>query len=269
MATSEAAEVPDGPGSETDRTSPAILIRNLSRTFGNKTAVDDLSLEVAHGTFFGFLGPNGAGKSTTVRMLTGLLEPSRGDAWIEGHSIRTEAVAAKRTMGVVPDQLALFDRLGLREHLVFAAQIHGLPLAEAEKRAEDLLRLLDLWEDRDTYAVDASHGMRKKTALAMALIHRPKVLFLDEPFEGIDAVASRHIRDLLVQLTRSGVTIFLTSHILDIVERLSDRVAILVGGRIVEDTTRQALRDSGQSLEQTFLRVVGAPAERPELDWLA
>jgi len=247
---------------------PALVVRNVSRRFGAKVAVDDISLEVPGGTFYGFLGPNGAGKSTTVRMLTGLLPPTQGDAWIEGRSILSEPVEAKRIIGVVPDQLALFDRLSLWEHLVFAAQIYGLPIADTERRAEDLLRLLDLWEDRGTYAVDASHGMRKKTALAMALIHRPRVLFLDEPFEGIDPIASRNVRDLLAQLARSGVTIFLTSHILEIIERLADRVAIIVNGRIARETSLQALRESGQSLEDAFVQAVGAPAERPELTWL-
>jgi ABC-2 type transport system ATP-binding protein len=247
----------------------AIVVRNFTREFGSKVAVNDISFEVSRGSFFGFLGPNGAGKSTTVRMLTGLLPPTSGNAWIDGRSILSEPVNVKRHMGVIPDDLALFDRLSLSEHLTLAGQMHELPGADIESRTEDLLRLLDLWDDRGTHAVDASHGMRKKTALAMALIHRPRVLFLDEPFEGIDPIASRHIRSLLSQLAKSGATIFLTSHILEIIERLADRVAIIVAGSLAVEESLESLRRSGGSLEDVFVEAVGEPAERPDLSWLA
>lgn len=247
----------------------AIELRGLTRRFGARVAVDDVSLTIPRGCSFGFLGPNGAGKSTTVRMLTGLLAPDSGDALIGGRSIRTDALAVKREVGVVPDNLALFERLSLWEHLTMIGCVFGLAKDETARRAEDLLRLLDLWDDRGTYAVDASHGMRKKLALAIALIHNPKTLFLDEPFEGIDPIAGKQIRLLLATLARRGVTIFMTSHILEIVERLADRYAIIAKGRIVAQGTLEEMRASGRSLDDLFAESVGArDAEPPELSWL-
>lgn len=248
---------------------PSIEIAGLSRRFGDFTAVDDISLGIPRGSFFGFLGPNGAGKTTTLRMLTGLLPPSEGVVRIEGLAVNGDAVAVKRRIGVVPDDLALFDRLTIWEHLTLVGGIYGLSPDETAARAEDLLRLLDLEGRRGTFAVDCSHGMRKKLALAMALIHNPAVLFLDEPFEGIDPLAGRHIRELLSELAGRGVTIFLTSHILEIVERLADRVAIIAEGRIALDTSLDELREQDRSLEQAFIAAVGdTDGERPELSWL-
>jgi ABC-2 type transport system ATP-binding protein len=247
----------------------AIEIRGLTRRFGDVIAVNDVSLTIPRGSFYGFLGPNGAGKSTTVRILTGLLPPDEGDALIEGRSVLREPVAVKRRIGVVPDNLALFERLSIWEHLTMVGRIYGLSAADTLARAEDLLRLLDLWDDRGTYAVDASHGMRKKLALAIALIHSPSTLFLDEPFEGIDPIASKHIRDLLASLARRGVTIFLTSHILEIIERLADRVAIIVKGRIALESSLPDLRASGRSLEEAFVEAAGATGKSAtELTWL-
>ncbi len=247
----------------------AIVLDGLSRRFGDFTAVNDVSLSVPRGAFFGFLGPNGAGKSTTLRMMTGLLSPSAGDTRIEGLSIAKDPIAVKRRIGVLPDDLALFDRLSIWEHLTLVGRIHGLGAEEIESRSDDLLRLLDLDERRGTFAVDCSHGMRKKLALAMALIHNPSVLFLDEPFEGIDPLAGRHIRELLAELTKRGVTIFLTSHILEIVERLAERVAIIVEGRIVLDSSLAELQEKSGSLEDVFIAAVGEEGEeRPELSWL-
>lgn len=248
----------------------AIETREITRTFGSRVAVDDVTIRVPRGCFYGFLGPNGAGKSTTVRMLTGLLAPTSGEAWIEGRSIRTEAVEVKRGIGVLPDDLALFERLSFWEHLTMIGRIYGLTLAETERRAEDLLRLLDLWEDRGIYAVDGSHGMRKKLALAVALIHNPRVLFLDEPFEGIDPIAGKHIRDLLGKLTDRGVTVFLTSHILEIIERLADRIAVIADGKIRAETDLADLKRAGRTLEDLFVEAVGARGDGGvELPWLA
>lgn len=248
---------------------PAVRIDGLTRRFGDFVAVDDISLDVPAGSFYGFLGPNGAGKSTTVRMLTGLLEPTAGDAFIQGHSIRTSPVEVKRLIGVVPDDLALFDRLSHWEHLTLVGRVTGLTREDTERRAEDLLKLLDLWEDRGKLVVDSSHGMKKKLALSLALIHAPRVLFLDEPFEGIDPIAGKAIRDLLARLAKSGVTIFLTSHILEIIERLADRVAIIARGKIALDTTLADIRAGGGSLEDAFVRAVGEEAaEVSELPWL-
>ncbi len=248
----------------------AVRTEGLTRSFGKKLAVNGISLAVPPGSFFGFLGPNGAGKTTTLRMLTGLLPPSAGDAWVGGHSILSEPVAVKRRIGVVPDDLALFERLSFWEHVTLIGRVFDLSRAETEARGEDLLRLLDLWEERGTYVVDASHGMRKKLALAIALIHTPQVLFLDEPFEGIDPIAGKHIRALLARLAEGGVTIFLTSHILEIVERLADQVAIIAKGEIALQASLEDLRRSGRTLEDAFIEAVGAPTdETPELSWLA
>ncbi|MFH1845261.1 MAG: ABC transporter ATP-binding protein, partial [bacterium] len=183
---------------------PIIETRGLVRRFGDKVAVDGIDLAVPRGSFFGFLGPNGAGKTTTVRMLTGLLAPTAGEALIDGRSIEQDPVAIKQQIGVVPDSLALFDRLSLWEHLTMVGRIHGLSQTETESRGQELLTLLGLWDDRGVYAVDASHGMRKKTALAIALLHAPELLFLDEPFEGIDPIAGKVLRDLLRRLSRRG-----------------------------------------------------------------
>jgi ABC-2 type transport system ATP-binding protein len=249
---------------------PVISVRGLTRRFGDKTAVAGVDLDIPRGSFFGFLGPNGAGKTTTIRMLTGLLAPTAGEVEIAGHSIQHEPVAVKRLIGVVPDTLALFDRLSLWEHLTLVGQVYGLSRPETESRARELLTLLGLWEERGTYAVDASHGMRKKLALAIALIHAPRILFLDEPFEGIDPIAGKVLRDLLRRLSSQGTTIFLTSHILEIVERLVDRLAIIVRGEIVLNDELAVLQQDGRSIEEIFIEAAGAEAvEKVELRWLA
>jgi ABC-2 type transport system ATP-binding protein len=204
----------------------------LCRTFGDFTAVDNLNLKVSKGTIFGFLGPNGSGKSTTVKMLTGTLKPSSGDALIDGASILNYSVEIKQKIGVLPEDLALFDSLSIWEHLTMCGVVYGLSTTETESRAEQLLNYLDLWPDRHIFVEQSSFGMRKKCALAMALIHNPKVLFLDEPFEGIDPVSSRGIKDLLMLMSRKGVTVFLTSHILEVVERLVDSFAIIIDGKV-------------------------------------
>lgn len=249
----------------------SIEIKGLSKSFGDKEAVRGIDLVVPKGTFFGFLGPNGAGKTTTIRMVTGLLAPTRGDAFLEGHSVVNDSLAAKRNIGVVPDDLALFDRLSHWEHLTMVGSIYGLSRDETQTRAEDLLKVLGLWGDRGTFAGDSSHGMRKKLALAMALIHRPTILFLDEPFEGIDPLAGKVLRNLLLRLSRNGTTIFLTSHILEIIERLVDQVAIIVEGRIVLDSSLAEITSGGRTLEDAFVEVAGKDADgsvEGELEWL-
>lgn len=246
-----------------------IEIRDLTRTFGQCVAVNHVDLKVPPGSFFGFLGPNGAGKTTIVRMLTGLLAPTSGEALIDGHSILSDSVAVKRLIGVVPDTLALFDRLSLWENLTMVGRIYGLSQEQTAERAEDLLRLLGLWDDRGIYAVDGSHGMRKKLAFAIALIHGPKFIFLDEPFEGVDPIAGKILRDLLRTMSIRGVTIFFTSHILEIIEKLVDRVAIIVRGEIVLESSLDELNRSGRSLEEAFIQAAGEqPADVPELSWL-
>jgi len=245
----------------------AIETRDLVRTFDEFLAVDRIALQVPRGCFFGFLGPNGAGKSTTIKMLTGLLRVTAGSARILGHDVEGDSLAVKRLIGVVPEDLPLFDGLTAAEYLAFVARMHGLPRQQIAARSQELLEMMDLAAGKKLVA-DFSHGMRKKLALAGALIHGPRVLFLDEPFEGIDAVASRHIRALLEDLTGRGVTIFLTSHILEIVERLCTHVAVIHHGRLVAQGPVAEL-GAGRTLEEIFLDLVEAdPQATPTLSWL-
>jgi ABC-2 type transport system ATP-binding protein len=244
-----------------------IEITGLTRRFGDFVAVHDLNVHVPKGDIFGFLGPNGSGKSTTVKMLTGILKPTAGDASIDGLSIRKSPLELKRKIGVLPEDLALFDSLTIWEHLQMAGPIYGLSRNETESRAEQLLSYLDLWSDRHTYVEQSSFGMRKKCALAMALLHNPKVLFLDEPFEGIDPVASRSIKDLLIHMSGKGITIFLTSHILEVVERLVHSFALIVHGEIVCSQTVEETIESGRTLEDIYFQyVTRRPVE--EFEWL-
>ncbi len=258
----------------------AVETSALTRRFGDVVAVDALNLQVPAGTFFGFLGPNGAGKSTTIKMLTGLLRIGSGRASILGHDVDRDAVRAKQLIGVVPEELAVFDRLSGGEYLTFVGRMYNLAKRPLRERAEELLELMGLEDNPDKLIVDYSHGMKKKLALAAALIHGPRVLFLDEPFEGIDAVASRMIKDLLASLVNSGVTVFLTSHILEIVEKLCSEIAIIHRGRLVANGSLDALRtgvrvddeDAGArtlTLEEAFLSLVDAESVAPSsLSWL-
>ena len=251
----------------------AIVVEGLSRLFRGRPAVDGVSFRVRRGRFFGFLGPNGAGKSTTIRMLTGLLRPSAGDAVIEGVRLSQDLLGVKRRIGVVTEELPLYERLTGEEHLLFAARMFGLGRAEARRRTEDLLAFLSLDEERGKLVVDYSQGMRKKLALACALVHGPSVLFLDEPLNGIDPVSGRVVSDLLQRLTRRGVTLFFTSHVLDVVERLCDEVAVIDRGRIVAQGTLDEIRAQralgrDASLEDVFLKLVQADVRREDLSWI-
>lgn len=254
----------------------AVEALDLTRHFGEKVAVDHLQLEVAQGEFFGFLGPNGAGKSTTINMLVGLLRPTGGRALICGIDVWEEPLRAKQLLGVLPEGLNLYERLTGREFVRFAGMMYGLEEGEVERRVEELLDLMDLEADADKLIVDYSTGMRKKTALAAALLHAPRVLFLDEPFEGIDAISGRAIRNVLQQLRTRGTTIFFSSHILEVVERLCTRVAVIDEGRMVAQGTIPELRElahaeEGTTLEDLFLRAVGADEEELRsggLSWL-
>jgi len=227
---------------------------------------------VPAGSLYGFLGPNGAGKSTTIRCLTGLLRPTAGTMRILGIDPLSDPVAVKRRIGVVPEDLGLFERLTAQETLSFVAQVHGIDAATARRRSADLLELMELKTTGTTLVTDFSHGMRKKLSLAAALLPAPKLLFLDEPFEGIDAVASRQIKDLLLSFTARGGTIFLTSHILEIVERLSTHIGVIARGRMVAQGSIDELRaggSSGQTLEELFIGLVGGDARAPmALDWI-
>jgi ABC-2 type transport system ATP-binding protein len=244
-----------------------IETNHLTRRFGKFVAVNDLNLQVRKGTIFGFLGPNGAGKSTTVKMLTGLLQPTAGEAIIGGLSILSSPLEVKQKIGVLPEDLALFDSLTIWEHLIMCGPIYGLDRIETEKRAAQLLRYLDLFQHRNVYVDQASSGMRKKCSLAMALLHNPSVLFLDEPFEGIDPVSSRNIKDLLTLLAARGATIFLTSHILEVVERLVQSFAIIANGEIVCSQTVEETIRGGETIEELFLKHVHTD-EVEQLEWI-
>jgi ABC-2 type transport system ATP-binding protein len=250
--------------------SVALETNNLTRDFGSFRAVNQLSLRVASGCFYGFLGPNGAGKSTTIKMLTGLLAPSGGSVRVLGEDISDpgRALAVKRRVGVVPENLALFDNLTAREYLTFIGRMYLLPQATVRERCNELLTMMDLAKETKKLTLEFSHGMKKKLALAAALIPNPELLFLDEPFEGVDAVASRVLRDTLKQCVNRGATVFLTSHVLEIVEKLCTDVGIIARGQMVHQGTMEELRRDG-SLEDKFLAVVGDDSqERQKLSWL-
>lgn len=264
---------------------PAIATENLTRRFGQLVAVDHVALRVEPGQFFGFLGPNGAGKSTTIKMLTGLLAPSEGSIRILGTDLEQNPVEVKRQIGVVPEGLALFSRLTSREYLDFVGQMYGLDRPTTLRRTEELLEFTQLADRPKALIADYSHGMQKKLAMAAAVIHGPKILFLDEPFEGVDAIAAGALKAMLQRMTARGATIFLTSHVLEIVERLCSHVAIIHRGRLVAQGSLEDLRagvvareaaeglveDGARlTLEQIFLDIVGgARLEPQELSWLA
>ena len=247
---------------------PAIVARKLKKFYGLKAAVDGVDLEVPRGSFFGFLGPNGAGKSTTIRMLTGLIPADSGEVEILGYKLPGQDLEIKRRIGLVPDESLLFDRLTGAEYLEFVGRLYGMERRAAAERARGLLDLFELQVDRKTIA-EYSKGMRKRVAMAASLIHHPELFLMDEPFEGVDAVGARLMKDILIDQVRQGATIFLTSHVLEVVERLCERVAIIHNGRIAVDGVISELRSGTESLEDIFVRVVGgrdAMGESP--DWL-
>jgi ABC-2 type transport system ATP-binding protein len=240
----------------------------LTKDFGAFRAVDGLELRVERGSFYGFLGPNGAGKSTTIKMLTGLMGPSGGTARILGHDLGTAPLEIKKRIGVVPEDLCLFENLTAREYLVFIGRMYLVEPKLVNARCEELLTLMGLTDTGKTLVLEFSTGMRKKLALAAALIHDPDLLFLDEPFEGIDAIASRTIRTVLEQIIHRGSTIFLTSHILEIVGRLCTHVGIIRQGKLAAQESLASL-SQGSSLEEAFIRTVGEGEHAPiSLSWL-
>jgi len=273
-------------------TTPAIDTAALTRRFGDFTAVQDVNLRVEAGQFFGFLGPNGAGKSTTIKMLTGLLAPTSGSIRILGEDLRANSAAVKRQIGVVPEGMALFGRLTAEEYLRFVGRMYGLDHATTMQRTQELLEFMQLADERKKLITDFSHGMQKKLAMAAAVIHGPRVLFLDEPFEGVDAVAAGTLKAMLQRMIARGATVFLTSHVLEIVERLCTHVAIIHRGQLVAQGSLEELR-AGQAnadgaspspsggkqrnLEEIFLEIVGtdregnpgATAPEQELSWLS
>jgi len=271
---------------------PAIATFALTRRFGDLVAVQDVNLQVAPGQFFGFLGPNGAGKSTTIKMLTGLLAPTSGRMEILGMDLVGNPAEVKRQIGVVPEGMALFARLTGSEFLNFAGRMYGLDRKTAAQRTVELLEFMQLSDQPKSLIADYSHGMQKKLAMAAAVIHGPRILFLDEPFEGVDAIAAGTLKTMLQRMIVRGATIFLTSHVLEIVERLCSHVAIIHRGRLVAQGSLEELRagveaqaaaaspngqpedamsPSGEklTLEEIFLRIVGGTRlASQELSWL-
>ncbi len=248
----------------------AIETRALTRRFGEVCAVDALDLRVEAGKFYGFLGPNGAGKSTTIKMLTGLLAPTSGAMRILGADLADpdQAREIKRRVGVVPEDLALFDNLTAREYLTFIGRMYLLPKATVRERCQELLVMMNLENEEKKLTLEFSHGMKKKLALAAALIPNPDLLFLDEPFEGVDAVSSRVLRDTLKRCVERGATVFLTSHVLEIVEKLCTDVGIIAQGKLVHQASMAEVRRHG-SLEELFLQAVGSgQVEAQKLSWL-
>jgi ABC-2 type transport system ATP-binding protein len=248
--------------------STAIAVHNLRKVYGNKAAVDGLELEVPRGCFFGFLGPNGAGKTTTIRMLMGLAPPTSGSIELLGVAMPEHALQVKGKIGLVPDETLLFDHLTGSEFTEFVGRMYGLERAVARERSRELLALFELDGEPGKLIGDYSKGMRKRVAMAAALIHRPELFLLDEPFEGVDAVGARLMKDILLDQVRRGATMFLTSHVLEVVERLCDRVAIIHDGKLVTQGTMAELRTGSETLEDVFVRVVGADHPAETLDWL-
>jgi ABC-2 type transport system ATP-binding protein len=257
-----------------------IKAEHVSKYYRDIKAVDDISFTVYEGDVYGFLGQNGAGKSTTIKMLTGLLAPTSGGLRVLGRDIAAEPIEIKKRIGVVPEDLNLFERLTGAEMLAFTGRMYGLTSGEIAQRSKELLELMDLQDEPKKLVIEYSHGMKKKLSLACALIHRPEILFLDEPFEGVDAIASRTLKDLLSRLTARGLTVFLTSHVLEIVERLCSDIAIIAQGKLLAAGPLNELRkgisldEDGKgpvSLEEYFIHIVGgtrSTGEEEVLQWL-
>ncbi|MCX3060674.1 ABC transporter ATP-binding protein [Streptomyces beihaiensis] len=245
-------------------------VHDLWKSFGPQAAVAGIELTLPAGRFIGLVGPNGAGKTTTLSMVTGLLRPDRGTVRVAGHDVWADPAAVKARIGVLPEGLRLFERLSGRELLGYMGRLRGLPGAEVDKRAAQLLDVLDLAGSQHKLVVDYSTGMRKKIGLAAALLHNPEVLFLDEPFEGVDPVSAQTIRGVLERYTRSGATVVFSSHVMELVESLCDWVAVMAAGRIRAQGPLVQVRGDAASLQEAFLTLVGAGARQPDgaLDWL-
>jgi ABC-2 type transport system ATP-binding protein len=260
----------DGPKPVTS--TPALALTNLVKRYGNVNAVDGLTLTVKQGLFFGFLGPNGAGKTTTVKMLTGLAQPDSGTVEVLGLRLPEQSLEIRRQIGIVPDDSLLFDYLTGSEYLEFVARLYETPKSVSRQRAGELLDLFELSDHRRKLIGEYSKGMRKRVAMAAALIHRPRLFIMDEPFEGVDAVGARLMKDILLTQVRHGATVFLTSHVLDVVERICDEIAIVKAGRVVAQGSVDQLREEAaqgtETLEEIFVRLVGSRGHAGSLDWL-
>jgi ABC-2 type transport system ATP-binding protein len=245
----------------------ALSIRGLAKRFGSKIAVDGISLDVPAGSFFGIVGPNGAGKTTTLSMATGLLRPDFGTAVVHGVDVWAQPLEAKKLMGILPDGVRLFDRLSGEQLVTYAGLLRGMGRDVVAARVGELLAALDLSQDAGTLVVDYSAGMTKKIALASALIHAPKVLVLDEPFESVDPVSAANIRDILDRYVATGGTVIVSSHVMDLVQRMCDHVAVVAAGRILAAGTVEQVR-AGATLEERFVQLVGGRSRTEGLEWL-
>ncbi len=262
------APLAEMPGAATDY---AISLKDVSKVYGEKRAVDRLTLRVPRGCFYGFLGANGAGKTTTIKMLMGLAQPSSGTLHLLGTPVEQGSFAVRQRIGVVLDDTLLFDRLTGREYLQFVGRIYGLQRDVVERRVRELLELFELTAAQHKVISEYSKGMKKRVAMAAALIHRPSLFLMDEPFEGVDAVGARLMKEILLDRVRQGCTVFLTSHVLEVVERLCDRLAIIHEGRLVVEGTMDDLRAGGSAhdtLEEVFVRTIGGETNPEMLNWL-
>ncbi|GAA1351894.1 ABC transporter ATP-binding protein [Arthrobacter koreensis] len=246
---------------------PALAIRGLAKRFGQKIAVNGINLDVPAGSFYGLVGPNGAGKTTALSMATGLMRPDYGKVWVHGVDVWEKPLEAKRLMGVLPDGVRLFDRLTGEQLVTYAGLLRGMDRETVAERTADLLKALDLAADAGTLVVDYSAGMTKKIALASALIHAPRLLVLDEPFEAVDPVSAANIRDILADYVSSGGTVIVSSHVMDLVQRMCDHVAVVAAGNVLAAGTVDEVR-GGQSLEDTFVNLVGGRSTSEGLSWL-
>lgn len=251
---------------------PAIEIRELVKTYSGFHAVDGLTVTVPQGCFFGFLGPNGAGKTTTIKMLMGLAKPDSGTMQVLGLPLPEKSFEVRKEIGLVPDDSLLFDYLNGSEYLEFVGRLYGLAKSLAKERGRELLELFQLSANSRKLIGEYSKGMRKRIAMAAALIHRPRLFLMDEPFEGVDAVGARLMKDILLEQVHRGATVFLTSHVLEVVERLCDHLAIINKGKIVVQGTMAELRQQAAegvtTLEDIFVNVIGAERYTEKLDWL-
>lgn len=245
-----------------------LRITGLEKRFGDKVALDDLSISVPHGACYGLVGPNGSGKSTTMRSVVGLARPDGGTIEVCGIRTDQDIIGVRRVMGVMLDPLQLFDRLSAREYIATIGELRQLDGELVTARSDEMFRILEVDEDADRPIAGYSHGMRKKTALIAALIHRPRLVMLDEPFEGVDPVSTRTMRRMLDRFRAGGGTVILSTHVMDVVERVCDHIGVIRNGRIVVAGPIDEIR-AGRSLEDAFIDAVGATdAGTADLDWL-
>ncbi len=252
---------------QTPDAAPALAMRALAKRFGEKIAVNGISLDVPAGSFYGLVGPNGAGKTTLLSLATGLLRPDHGSALVHGTDVWANPLEAKRLMGILPDGVRLFDRLTGEQLVAYAGLLRGMDRDTVATRTKDLLAAMDLTADAGKLVVDYSAGMTKKVALASALIHAPRLLVLDEPFEAVDPVSAANIRDILSGYVSNGGTVIVSSHVMDLVQRMCDHVAVVAGGNLLAAGTVDEVRGSG-SLEERFVSLVGGRTHSEGLEWL-